>query len=65
MFVYASTDTEGEPVLFALDKMTGEELARVEVPDTSRYGMMTYVHEGTQYIVLQTGSKLTAMALDD
>ena len=42
-----------------------EELARVEVPDTSRYGMMTYVHEGTQYIVLQTGSKLTAMALDD
>ena len=65
MFVYASTDNEGEPILFALDKLTGEELARIEVPATSRYGMMTYVHEGTQYIVLQTGAKLTAMALDD
>ena len=65
MVVYASTDRAGEPTLFALDKRTGEELARVEVPDTSRYGMMTYVHEGTQYIVLQTGPKLTALALDD
>jgi quinoprotein glucose dehydrogenase len=65
MVLYASTDSAGEPTLFALDKRSGEELARLEVPETSRYGMMSYVHEGTQYIVLQTGPKLTAMALDD
>jgi quinoprotein glucose dehydrogenase len=33
------------------------------VPLASRYGMMSYVHQGRQYIVLQTGSSLTAMAL--
>jgi hypothetical protein len=27
--------------------------------------MMTYMHNGHQYIMLQTGSKLTAMALPD
>jgi quinoprotein glucose dehydrogenase len=35
----------------------------VEVPAETRYGMMTYVHEGRQYVVLQTGAKLTALAL--
>ena len=27
--------------------------------------MMTYVHKGKQYVMLQTGSTLTAMALYD
>jgi hypothetical protein len=27
--------------------------------------MMTYVHHGKQYVMLQTGSTLTAMALYD
>jgi len=33
------------------------------VPLGSRYGMMSYVHEGGQYILLQTGNTLTAMTL--
>jgi quinoprotein glucose dehydrogenase len=37
----------------------------VEVPDQSSYGMMTYVHDGRQYVVLQTGSKLTTLSLPD
>jgi len=65
MMVYASTTSDGTPTLFALDKMSGKELSRVEVPATSRYGMMTYIHEGRQYIMLQTGSKLTALALPE
>jgi len=63
MLVYAGDAADGTPHLFAIDKMTGRELARVQVPATSRYGMMSYMHEGTQYIVLQTGSRLTAVAL--
>jgi glucose dehydrogenase len=63
MLVYASTSSDGTPHIFALDKQTGEELARVEVPAVSNYGMMTYIHEGKQYIMLQTGSKHTALAL--
>ena len=63
MLVYASESSDGTPHLFAVDKRTGRELARVQVPAASRYGMMSYVHEGEQYIILQTGSRLTAMSL--
>jgi len=53
-------DTEvgenGMPVLHARDKRTGEILASVELPVSGQYGMMSYMHEGTQYIVLQAGS---------
>jgi quinoprotein glucose dehydrogenase len=63
MLVYAGEVSDGTPHLFAIDKMTGNELARIPVSAASRYGMMSYMHEGEQYIVLQTGSKLTAMSL--
>ncbi len=63
MLIYASQTSDGTPTLFAVDKATGRELARVTVPDNSRYGMMTYVHKGEQYVLLQTGGKLTAMSL--
>jgi quinoprotein glucose dehydrogenase len=33
------------------------------VPARSSYGMSSWVHDGHQYIMLQTSSKLTAMAL--
>ena len=53
-------DTElsgnGMPVLNARDKLTGEVLASVEIPVPGQYGMMSYMHEGRQYIVLQSGS---------
>jgi len=55
--------SDGTPTLYAVDKQTGERLASVEVPAESSYGMMTYVHNGKQYIMLQTRSTLTAMAL--
>ena len=42
--------------LHARDKRTGEILASVELPAPGQYGMMTYMHEGKQYIVVQIGS---------
>ena len=64
MLIYSDVDSDGTTaLLYALDKKTGEELARIEVPERSRYGMSTWIHEGRQYIILQTGAKLTAMAL--
>ncbi len=63
MLVYASEKSDGTPTLFAVDKKTGRQLAEATVPATSRYGMMSYVHKGEQYIIMQTGSKLTAMNL--
>ena len=50
-------------MLFFVDKLSGEQLGSVEIPGPVNYGMSTYVHEGKQYVMLQTGAKLTAMAL--
>lgn len=65
MLMYASAMSDGTPALFAVDKATGQQLGKVEVPAQSRYGMMNFQHEGKQYVVLQTGSTLTALALPD
>ena len=65
LLIYAGDGSDGNPYLYAIDKASGEQLGKVEVPEKSSYGMMTYVHEGKQYIILQTGSRLTAMALSD
>jgi quinoprotein glucose dehydrogenase len=63
MLVYSDTESDGTPMLYAVNKATGETEAAIEVPARSRYGMSTWVHDGHQYIILQTGSSLTAMAL--
>jgi len=65
MFMYTSTASDGTPMLFFVDKLSGEQLGSVEIPGTVNYGMSTYVHEGKQYVMLQTGAKLTAMALGE
>jgi quinoprotein glucose dehydrogenase len=41
-----------EPYLHVLDKKTGRELAKVELPATTNTAPMTYMHKGRQYIVL-------------
>ncbi len=63
MLMYSGAVGDGTPHLFAVDKRTGEELARIETTELSRYGMMTYQHDGHQYVMLQNGPRLTAMAL--
>ncbi len=64
LLVQTSEDLRGEtevnengmPLLHARDKRTGEILASIEVPIPGQYGMMTYMHAGKQYIVMQAGS---------
>ncbi len=65
MLVYSDVNSEDQVMLFAVDKTTGETMAEAEVPERSRYGMSTWTHEGRQYIILQTGPRLTAMALPE
>ena len=65
LLMYAADASDGTPHLYAVDKASGRQLGKVEVPDQSMYGMMTYVHDGRQYVMLQTGSKLTTMALPE
>ncbi|HAR90162.1 MAG TPA: hypothetical protein DCR45_04230 [Gammaproteobacteria bacterium] len=64
LLVYSDMDHDGETaLLYAIDKQSGEELGRIGVPAQSRYGMSSWMHDGHQYIILQTGAKLTAIAL--
>ena len=67
----ATEGATGPAVLNAHDKRTGEELGSVELPAPGMYGMMTYMHEGRQYIVVQIGrggqfpGSLAALALPE
>ena len=49
----ASEGSGGRAILNAVNKRTGETLGSVDLPAPSQYGMMTYMHEGKQYIVVQ------------
>ncbi|MED5420276.1 MAG: hypothetical protein VYD01_02350, partial [Pseudomonadota bacterium] len=64
-FIYASQLADETPALFFVHKQTGDQIGSVEIPGQVNYGMSTYIHEDTQYIMLQTGARLTAMALAD
>ncbi len=52
-------DPDAPLELHARDKRTGETLGSVELPAPGQYGMMTCIHEGKQYIVVQIGSYRT------
>jgi quinoprotein glucose dehydrogenase len=47
---------KGLPMLRARDKRTGQIVASVEIPMPGQYGMMSYMHEGKQFLVVQSGS---------
>src|SRR5690606_23165175 len=45
--------TSGPAVLDAWDKRTGDHRGTVDLPAPGQYGMMSYLHDGQQYIVVQ------------
>jgi glucose dehydrogenase len=47
----------GEPLLHAVDKRTGERIGSVEIPAPGSYGMMSYMHEGRQYVIVQISGR--------
>jgi glucose dehydrogenase len=51
------------PHLFAIDKQTGQRVGQVPTPMLGAYGLMGYVHEGKQYIVMPVKGGYTALAL--
>ena len=52
----AQYDPDAPLELHARNKRTGEILGSVPLPAPGQYGMMTYMHEGKHYIVVQIGS---------
>ena len=61
---------EGDPVLRALDKATGDTLAQIELPAAQVGLAMTYMHQGRQFIVMTVGgfghtAEIVALALPE
>ena len=63
MLLAPGQTADGTAKLFAIDKRTGKRLGAITTAGQSRYGMMTYMHQGKQYIVVQLSNGLQAFAL--
>jgi quinoprotein glucose dehydrogenase len=63
MLLAPGQTADGAPHLFAIDKRSGKRIGKVQTAGLSRYGMMTYMHQGRQYIVVQLSNGLQAFAL--
>ena len=63
LLIHTGNASDGTPVLYARDKATGEQLGRIELPVNPRYGVMTYMHDGQQHLVVQADNNLTALKL--
>ena len=49
--------TAGQPILRAINKSTGARVGAVELPAPGQYGMMTYMHNERQHIVVQIAGR--------
>jgi quinoprotein glucose dehydrogenase len=62
--LFASGQTaDNRSQLFAIDKKTGKRVGQVQTPAMGQYGLMTYLHQGKQYVVLPKNGGYTALAL--
>ncbi|MEX0891089.1 MAG: pyrroloquinoline quinone-dependent dehydrogenase, partial [Gemmatimonadota bacterium] len=63
LLLLSGVGSDGTPYLYAHDKRTGERLGQVALPALSTYGMMTYMHEGVQYLAVPLPGRLVALRL--
>jgi quinoprotein glucose dehydrogenase len=63
MLLAPGQTADGTPYVFAIDKRTGRRLGKLQTAGLSNYGMMTYMHQGKQYLVVQLSNGLQAFAL--
>ena len=53
----------GQASLFGIDKKTGKRVGAVPTVRLGGYGLMTYMHQGKQYIVIPMNGGYQALAL--
>jgi quinoprotein glucose dehydrogenase len=62
LFATGST-ADNRAHLFGIDKKTGKRVGQVPTPEMGQYGLMTYLHQGKQYVILPVDGGYTALAL--
>jgi quinoprotein glucose dehydrogenase len=50
--LYYGEGRSGEPYLHAVDKATGQEIGKFELPANTQTPPMTYMHDGVQYLAM-------------
>ena len=63
LFHTARGDDGTTRFLYAVDKATGQRLGSLEMPGLGMYGMMSYMHEGRQRIIVPVPGALVALSL--
>ncbi|HYE87339.1 MAG TPA: hypothetical protein VEA16_13350 [Vicinamibacterales bacterium] len=59
----AGQTADGQNNLFAIDKKTGKRVGALPISRAGGYGLMSYLHNGKQYIVIPQNGGYTAVAL--
>jgi glucose dehydrogenase len=54
---------DNRPHLFGIDKKTGKRVGAVPTPRLGQYGLMTYLHQGKQYVVVPMTGGYATLAL--
>jgi quinoprotein glucose dehydrogenase len=62
LFATGITDDD-RPALFGIDKQTGKRVGSVPIPRPGQYGLMTYLHQGKQYVVIPRTGGYTVLSL--
>jgi len=63
LLMATGTTADDKPHLFAIDKRTGKRVGQVATDRLGQYGLMTYLHQGKQYVVLPRNGGYTTLAL--
>ncbi len=63
LLLASGTTADNRPHLFAIDKKTGKRVGQVATPRVGQYGLMTFLHQGRQYIVIPRNGGYTTLAL--
>jgi quinoprotein glucose dehydrogenase len=63
LLLATGTTADDRPHLFAIDKKTGKRVGQVPTPRIGAYGLMTYMHQGKQYVVMPRNGGYTTLAL--
>ena len=63
LLLSAGQTADNRAHLFAIDKKTGKRVGQVPTGTQGQYGLMTYFHQGKQYIVMPRNGGYTTLAL--
>ncbi len=64
LLLHTATGDDGTtPFLYAVNRATGERIGSLEMPGLGMYGMMSYMLDGRQRVIVPVPGALVALSL--